>query len=166
MKWLEIAQTVAAGFLGFCIAMMLAHAGGLAALGADTISVALTAIATVGGALADLGARGQPVLGFSLYGGTLSKSLLSVSLGRANTLRCTGGNKDAAMKAMMMIPILALAACQTPAAKPQRTLTPDEIEARQVCNDEVARDVRYAGSESVFDACVEKFLYQRRRGWR
>ncbi|WP_370152103.1 hypothetical protein [Ferrovibrio sp.] len=45
-------------------------------------------------------------------------------------------------------------------------MSADEAEARQVCNDETAADVRYAGSEAAYEGCVAQFLYKRRRGWR
>ncbi len=65
--------------------------------------------------------------------------------------------------------LLLLAACQTQAPSqtpPQTVMSADEAEARQVCNDETAADVRYAGSEAAYEGCVAQFLYKRRRGWR
>jgi len=62
--------------------------------------------------------------------------------------------------------LLLLAACQTQAAKPGPVLTADEAEARAWCQDAMPTDVRYAGGESIYDACVSKFLYDRKRGWR
>jgi len=73
------------------------------------------------------------------------------------------------MKAMM-IPALALtlAACQQAQSPADYgTMTPEEIQARQICQDEVASDTRYAGNEeAMFDGCVERVLYQIRRGRR
>lgn len=72
------------------------------------------------------------------------------------------------MKAMMIIPMLALAACQQ-AQSPvdYGEMTPEEIQARQICQDEVASDTRYAGNEeAMMGGCVERVLYQIRRGRR
>jgi hypothetical protein len=72
------------------------------------------------------------------------------------------------MKVIAIIPILALAACQQMQSPVDYgNMTPEEIRARQICEDEVARDTRYAGSEEgMMGGCIERVLYRIRRGQR
>jgi hypothetical protein len=73
------------------------------------------------------------------------------------------------MKAMMITMLaLTLAACQQMQSPVDYgNMTPEEIRARQICEDEVARDTRYAGSEEgMMGGCIERVLYRIRRGQR
>lgn len=50
MKWLEFLEKLMSGFLGFSIAMVLVHHGGIVTWDTGVVIVAWTGIATVGGA--------------------------------------------------------------------------------------------------------------------
>jgi hypothetical protein len=71
------------------------------------------------------------------------------------------------MRILPAIMALSLATgCNLQSPPVATTMGPDEIDARAWCQDAMATDVRYAGSETIYDSCVYKFLHDRKRGWR